>query len=141
MQAVSVFHQLAPYDDGMTKGRPSKQPRSPLGERLAAARERMGLSQVQLADKLGVTQKLITYWEHNDVALRVDQLTAIAKALHLPVDELLGQPAPKARGSGPVGKARQIFEAVSRLPRKQQEKVFDILQPFIKEHLQTANNR
>jgi len=41
----------------------------------------MGLSQVQLADKLGVTQKLITYWEHNDVALRVDQLTAIAKTL------------------------------------------------------------
>jgi len=125
----------------MQKGRPSKQPRSKLGERLAAARERMGLSQVQLADKLGVTQKLITYWEHNDVALRVDQLTAIAKALNLSVDELMGQPASKARGSGPVGKARQIFEAVSRLPRKQQEKVFDILQPFIKEHLQPTSGR
>lgn len=88
-----------------------------------------------------MTQKLITYWEHNDVALRVDQLTAIAKALNLSVDELLGQPVPKIRSGGPVGKARQIFEAVSRLPRKQQEKVFDILQPFIKEHLQPTNAR
>lgn len=140
MQAISVFEQSHPYDNPMAKGRPSKHPRSKLGERLSSARERLGLSQVQLAEKLGVTQKLITYWEHNDVALRVDQLAAIAKALNLSMDELMGHPTPKTRGNGPVGKARQIFEAVSRLPRKQQEKVFDILQPFIKEHLQAANS-
>jgi transcriptional regulator with XRE-family HTH domain len=64
----------------MPKGRPSKRPRSQFGERLAAARERLGLSQQQLADKLGVSQKVITYWERNEVALRSEQLTAIAAA-------------------------------------------------------------
>ena len=138
MQAISVFEESRLYADEMPKGRPSKRPRSQFGERLAAARERLGLSQSQLADKLGVSQKVITYWERNEVALRSDQLTAIAAALNFSVEELLGQPKPKARGSGPVGKARQVFEAVSQLPRKQQEKIFDILQPFLKEHLSTS---
>ena len=66
------------------------------------------------------------------------EISAIAAALNLSVEELLGQPRPKARGNGPVGKARQVFEAVSRLPRKQQEKIFDILQPFLKEHLSAS---
>jgi transcriptional regulator with XRE-family HTH domain len=135
MQALSVFEQESLYADDMQKGRPSKRPRSAFGERLAVAREHLGLSQNQLAEKLGVSQKVITYWERNEVALRSDQLTAIAAALNLSVEELLGSPKPKARGNGPVGKARQVFEAVSRLPRKQQEKIFDILQPFLKEHL------
>lgn len=139
MQALLVLSPSRPYDDDMSKGRPSKRPRSKWGERLAAAREHMGMSQMQLADKLGVTQKLITYWEYNDVALRADQLTAIAKTLHISIEELLGLPAPKPKSNGPVGKAHRIFEAVSRLPRKQQEKIFDILQPFIKEHLQPIN--
>ena len=138
MQAISVFKESPVYAGDMPKGRPSKRPRSQFGERLAAAREHLGLSQQQLADKLGVSQKVITYWERNEVALRSDQLTAIAAALNLSVEELLGQPRPKARGNGPVGKARQVFEAVSRLPRKQQEKIFDILQPFLKEHLSAS---
>ncbi len=135
MQAVSVFGGPHGYPDDMPKGRPSKHPRSKFGERLAIAREALGLSQIQLAENLGVSQKVITYWEHNEVALRSDQLTAIAAALNISVEALLGQPKPKARGNGPIGKARQVFEAVSKLPRKQQEKIFDILQPFLNEHL------
>jgi transcriptional regulator with XRE-family HTH domain len=125
----------------MPKGRPSKHPRSKFGERLAQAREVLGLSQSQLAEKLGVSQKVITYWEHNEVALRSEQLTAIAAALNISAEDLLGQPKPKARGTGPVGKARQVFEAVSKLPRKQQKKIFDILQPFLKEHLKTNSDK
>ena len=138
MQAISVFNERPVYADDMPKGRPSKRPRSQFGERLAAAREHLGLSQQQLADKLGVSQKVITYWERNEVALRSDQLTAIAAALNLNVEALLGQPKPKTRGNGPVGKARQVFEAVSKLPRKQQEKIFDLLQPFLREHLSNS---
>jgi len=138
MQAISVIHENILYDDPMQKGRPSKSPRSPLGERLASAREQMGLSQVQLADKLGVTQKLITYWEHNDVALRVDQLTAIAKALNLSLDELLGQPTPKSRVNGPIGKARLVFESVSKLPKRQQTKILEVVEALVNQHAKAA---
>ncbi len=137
-QALSVITRSAAYDLLMAKGRPSKRPRSAFGERLAAAREELGLSQMELAQRLGVSQKVITYWERNEVALRSEQLTAIAEALGIPVEELLGQPKLKVRSTGPVGKARLIFEAVSKLPRRQQEKIFDILEPFVKEHRKRA---
>jgi hypothetical protein len=49
------------------------------------------------------------------------------------VEELLGER--KARHSPPFGgKARQMFEAVSKLPHRQQQKILDLLEPFIREH-------
>jgi transcriptional regulator with XRE-family HTH domain len=135
MQAFSVMTRGVPYDLLMAKGRPSKRPRSAFGERLACAREHLGLSQMQLAQRLRVSQKVITYWERNEVALRSEQLTAIAEALGISVEELVGQSKSKSRSGGPAGKARLMFEAVSKLPRRQQDKILDILEPFVKEHL------
>lgn len=85
-------------------------------------------------ERLGLSQRAYAYWERNPVALRPEQLLKLAEALSLNVEELLnGNGSPK-RGKGPVGKMRQLFEAASRLPRSQQQKVTDILLPFIKEH-------
>jgi len=131
MQALSVMERSTPYDLLMAKGRPSKRPRSAFGERLATAREQLGLSQMQLAQKLGVSQKVITYWERNEVALRSEQLTAIAEALGISVEELLGQPKSKSRPSGPVGKARLVFEEVSRLPRHKQQHILRVVQDLL----------
>ena len=46
-------------------GRPASQPRSPLGQRIAAAREQAGISQAHLAERLGVTQPTVAYWERH----------------------------------------------------------------------------
>jgi transcriptional regulator with XRE-family HTH domain len=135
MQALSVIEASLRYDLLMPAGRPPKRPRSQFGQRLAIARQRRGLSQTELANRLGVSQKVITYWERNNVALRTEQISAIAAALDVSTSELIGQAQREKRECGPVGKSRQIFEAVSKLPRKQQEKIFDILQPFLREHL------
>jgi len=40
----------------------------------------------------------------------------------------------KRRVSGPVGKAKRLFEEISRLQRGQQEKIFAILEPYIAQH-------
>jgi len=119
----------------MKTGRPSKRPRTPFGERVLAARQAAGLTQAQVADKLGMTQHAYAYWERHPVALRPDQVQQLAAALNVSVESLMNEQAPRSRASGPTGKARQIFEAVSKLPRRQQEKIFDILQPFIREHV------
>jgi transcriptional regulator with XRE-family HTH domain len=95
-----------------------------------------GLSQAQVAEQLGITQHAYAYWERNPVALRPEQLVQLAAALHTRVEELVCDDAAKRRngGGGPSGKARQLFEAVSKLPRRQQEKIFAILEPFVREH-------
>lgn len=134
LQALSVKPQTAVYNADMAKGRPTSRPRSEFGERLASARERAGLTQQQLADKIGVSQKVVTYWERNDVALRADQITAITSALNVSAAELLNGNETKARGTGPAGRAKLMFETVSKLPRKQQQKILDVVQALVSQH-------
>ena len=134
MQAFSIIQQAHRYDEDMQSGRPSNRPRTPFGEKLVATREVVGLSQQQVADALGITQHAYAYWERHPVALKPEQLSKLASVLHVNIDELIGENGNKKKGSGPSGKARRLFEAVSRLPRRQQEKIFSILEPFIERH-------
>ena len=47
------------------------------------------------------------------------------------VEEVLGQaPTDKASKRGP-SKLGRVFEAAARLPRRQQEKIIEFVQPFI----------
>ena len=105
--------------------------------RLKALREAAGLSQRELARLLGQDQSNIHYWESTGKAPRSDVLVPMAKALGVTVEELLGQPKP-SRVTSPGGRARQLFEAVSKLPRRQQDKVLDILEPFVRQQVSKA---
>ncbi len=78
------------------------------------------------------THTNVAYWETSGNLPRSDVLLPMAQALGVSVEELLGAPKPKASGK-PAGKAQQLFSAVSKLPRRQQEKIFDILRPFVRE--------
>jgi len=81
-----------------------------------------------------MSQRAYAYWERNPVALRPDQLQKLAEALSVSTEELLGESASKKRGSGPAGKMRQLFDAASRLPRSQQQKIAAVLEPFVRQH-------
>ena len=87
--------------------------------------------QQQLADRIGLTQRAYAHWERHPVALRADQLLKLAQALNVSVDDLVGTNGKKKRGTGPAGKMRQLFEAASRLPRSQQQKIAALLEAFI----------
>lgn len=107
----------------MPGGRPPKHERSPFGERLYAARVAAGLSQTQVAEKLGITQPSYADWERRTVALRPDYLPKLAEIFDITVEQLLGIEERPKRGTGPVGRARQVFERVSQLPRATQQRI------------------
>ena len=115
----------------MPQGRPASAKRPQLGERIAQARQQAGLTQAQLADKLGTTQRVVTYWEREAVGLRADQLAQLAESLGVSADYFLGRAAKKARGNGPAGKARTIFERVSQLPRFQQQRILATVEDML----------
>jgi len=112
-------------------GRPPAKPRTSLGERIAAARLAVGLTQQELARKIGISQRVVAYWERESVSLRPEQLAALAVALGISSDYLLGIAPAKQRGNGPAGKARRVFEAVSQLPRHQQQKIIDVVETLV----------
>lgn len=73
-----------------------KQPSSEFGERLMKLRLERGLTQVQLAEEAGSTQRAISYYETEAEWPTVPQLIALAKALHVSSDEMLGLKPPSA---------------------------------------------
>jgi hypothetical protein len=51
--------------------------------------------------------------------------------LNVSVDYLLGRENGGQRKGGPVGKARRVFEEVSKLPRHQQQRILGIVEDLI----------
>lgn len=133
MQAFISSDVTAVYDGAaMQTGRPAKRPRSPFGEKLHAAREAAGLSQAQVADKLGMAQTAYAKWERHPVALRPDQIEEVAKVLGVSVEQLFGDgSAAKRRGTGPAGKLRTVFDEASKLPRHHQNKIVDVVSALV----------
>ena len=138
MQAKSISSFGLPYDDDMKAGRPAKSERADFGVRLHALREAAGLTQQQVAEQLGITQASYALWERRNVALRADQLARLAEILSVSTDALIvGAPQGKSRG-GPTGKARRLFEQVSKLPRAQQQHVLTVVESFVAQHAVNA---
>jgi transcriptional regulator with XRE-family HTH domain len=134
MQAISHILPDDPYNPSMPGGRPTNKQASPLGASIAQARQHAGLSQNDLAQKLGISRNVIAQWERSAVAIKAEQLLALADTLGVTVDVLLGRSEPNKRGTGPVGKLRQVFERASKLPRSQQAKVAEFVDAFVAQH-------
>jgi len=116
----------------MPGGRPPKsKTRSEFGQRLHDARQAKGLSQNQVAEALGITQPSYADWERSAVALKPEYLPKLSTLLGISVESLLGIATPPARGSGPVGKVRRIFEMVSKLPRHQQQRIISVVEALV----------
>jgi hypothetical protein len=66
---------------------------------------------------------------------RRDLLPPMAPTLGVSVDELLGETEKKRRAGGePTGRMRRLFEAASKLPRSQQEKIAAVIEAFVNQH-------
>jgi transcriptional regulator with XRE-family HTH domain len=111
-----------------------KKDRPPLGLRLTELRQAAGLTQIQLAEKLGVHPSNIGFWELSGTPPRGEVLPKMANALGVSVDALLGVTPPKPKRQAAKGRLQHVFEAASKLPRRQQEKVAEFVGAFVKQH-------
>jgi transcriptional regulator with XRE-family HTH domain len=82
-----------------------------IGGEIRRRREGLGLSQAQLADRIGVGRTSITMIERGSQAILVHQLLDIAKALRVSPDKLLDA----VEVSEAVGPGRELFEAAEAL--------------------------
>lgn len=129
------------YTGDMKTGRPARSPRSAFGSRLYELREASGLSQQEVADQLGISQPSYALWERRNVALKSEQIAKLGSILDCSVEELiLGTAVKPVRRGGPDGKARRLFEDVSRMPRAQQQHVLTVVEAFVKQYAPTGTH-
>lgn len=62
-----------------------------IGKRIAANRKRLGLTQEQLAEKLGITAQAVSKWENDQTCPDISALPMLADIFGISTDELLGR--------------------------------------------------
>lgn len=103
-----------------------------LGARIAALRKARNITQVQLAEKLGISQQTLQSYECGRRRVPVSAMPAVAQHLTVSLDELFDAPgqaaakrAPAKRGPAP--KWQQQIEQIATLPRAKQQVVMQML--------------
>ena len=72
-----------------------------LSEKILYYRKKAGLSQEELAGRVGVSRQAVSKWELDDAAPEVDKLRALAREFGVTVDELISEEAPESRSRPP----------------------------------------
>lgn len=98
-----------------------------LGERMAQLRKARGITQVQLAQTLGVSQQTIQAYEVGRRRIQVSTLPIVARTLSSSLEELFGETDQPRRKRGPAPKWHQQIEAIAKLPKTQQRFVSQML--------------
>jgi transcriptional regulator with XRE-family HTH domain len=61
-----------------------------IGKHIAVIRKAKGFTQLQLAEKIGIIQVLVSDYENNKLRLNAEMILRFAKALNVTADQLLG---------------------------------------------------
>lgn len=84
-----------------------------LGALIAENRKQKGLTQLELAAQLGVTDKAVSKWERDLACPDINTLPALADALGLTLDELIQGRSEKQPGKTPGALVDTILKAVA----------------------------
>jgi transcriptional regulator with XRE-family HTH domain len=101
-----------------------------LGARIAVLRKESGITQVQLAEAMAVSQQTVASWEVGRRGMPVSNLPLLARTLGVTVEALIGEKVAPAK-RGPAPKLQQQIERIQKLPRSQQRFVMQMLDTVI----------
>ena len=103
-----------------------------LGQRVAERRKAQDLTQVQLAERLGISQQTLAHYEVGRLRIAVAMLPMLAKELAVSVEALVGVSNGK-RKRGPAPKLQQQIEQIQKLPRTKQRFVVEMLDTVLQQ--------
>lgn len=108
----------------------SERARSEFAKNLIAIREKKGISQVELAEKMGITQRVVSFYEGKSEGPSPELLRRFALALSIDAKELIGLNKTAVNGEPPPKSLQKRLPMVARLPKEDQDyiaKTIDML--------------
>ena len=100
-----------------------------------ALRKTHGITQVQLAETLGVSQQAITAYETGQRRVPISMLPLLAETLDTSIEDLIGAPARRRSGKrGPAPKIQQQLEQIGKLPAAKQRAIAQVLDAMLQQH-------
>jgi transcriptional regulator with XRE-family HTH domain len=102
-----------------------------MGGRIATLRKERDITQVQLAQALGISQQTLQSYECGRRRVPVSALPVVARHLSVTLDELFDTPTPHTKEAaakrGPLPQWQQQLQRIATLPRAKQQVVMQML--------------
>ena len=102
------------------------------GKRLARIRKEKGLTQVELAEKLGIIQVLVSDYERDKLRPYYDTVINFSKVLEVSADELLGLITNKKNDYQPSLKIARRMKKIEGLPEVHQKFILKAIDSHLK---------
>lgn len=100
------------------------------GKRLVRLRKAAGYTQTELANELGVSQRMISYYEGHSEYPPSALLPPLAQLLGVSADELLGI-RPLKKGKKPDTRLQRRFQQIEKMSPKEKRQIVQLLDTFI----------
>ena len=112
--------------------RPLKLGKESQGARLARFRKEKGYTQVELAEKIGLTQNLVSAYERDRLRLSAEMVVRFAQALDVSSDELLGlsKTAP-LKEKPPARRVLRRLQQIEALSKRDQEALLRTIDAYL----------
>lgn len=101
-----------------------------VGARAAQLRKARGITQREMAERLGITQPHVSFYERGEARIHAEMLAKLASILEVSSDELLDLSPPRAKLPAEVTEQRQLwrrFQQIARLSERDQRAVIRMI--------------
>jgi len=144
MIAVESALRFEEIDVGQTarKRKAATSPEETFGQRLARLRKARGYTQTELGEMLGLSQRMMTYYEREGGRPPAHLLGPMADALGVTVDELLGLNPVEAEPAPRSTRLWRKLREIEKLPVGDRKAVLKILDGLlVRQKLQQGGRR
>jgi transcriptional regulator with XRE-family HTH domain len=102
-----------------------------IGERLAQLRKDRGVTQVELAEVLGVSQPVYSGYERGELRLHGELLLKLARSLKVSADEILGLEASRPSRAPRNRRLLRRLQDLDRLSKRDRDALMRTLDAFL----------
>ena len=108
-----------------------RDPANGFGERLSGLRKAAGVTQTALAAEIGISQRMMAYYESPTAYPPANLLPVIAAALGVSVDALLGVETAKRRAKATDTRMQRRLQQIEKLDAAEKRQVLQLVDAFI----------
>jgi len=102
-----------------------------IGQRISRLRKSQGLTQEEIAGKIGITQSLYSAYERGRLKLSAEMVAQVAHALEITSDEILGLSSPKEKISLDLRLLKRL-KKIEALPIHKRRALISSIDMFLK---------
>lgn len=102
-----------------------------VGQRVRQLRKKRGLSQTEIADRIGVHQSLVSEYELGAVRIPAPVLAAFGQLLRTPLDQLVGLKPIKENGVFTDRRFIRRLERIEKLPKRAKQALIKTIDTYL----------